>query len=178
MIAGGRLAGALRVPDAVGPIDVGADLGRRQVETSVLVAAPKEGRASARLNWLLRQLRDAPGDIRLSVSFEGAREVTHGSLAEARGDAKHMLSQVDPKRCPRAFTIALVRPMGAKKGTGRGSFVGDTRQQTFDFYRDLVQPLKPWQPRAPRLKDQELADEVTKADQPPIDGPVSHRSPA
>ena len=34
-----------------------------------------------------------------------------------------------------------------------GSFVRETRLQTFDFYRDLVQNLKPWQARAPKLHE-------------------------
>lgn len=151
LVESGRLDGGLKVPDAIAPLELVADLGRRQVETTVAVAAPKEGRAAARLNWVLRQLRDAPGELRLTVSFEGARETTSGSLAEAREDPKLLLSQADPKRCPRAFAITLVRPMGKKRGKGRGSFIGDTREQAFDFYRDIVQTLKAWQPRAPKL---------------------------
>ena len=49
--------------------------------------------------------------------------------------------------------------MGMKRGKVRGSFVGDTRQQVFDFYREIVQTLKSWQPRAPKLSqhdDEEL----------------------
>ncbi|MEX1142456.1 MAG: hypothetical protein WD993_03650 [Thermoleophilaceae bacterium] len=159
VVESGRLDGGLRVPDAVGPLEIVVDLGRRQVEATVVVAAPKEGRATARLNWILRQLRDAPSDLRLGVSFEGARETTSGSLAEARDDPRLLLSQADPKRCPRTFAITLVRPMGTKRGKARGSFVGDTRQQAFDFYREIVQTLKAWQPRAPRLVPHEVESE-------------------
>lgn len=134
---------------AVGP--AGRVCRARSVETTVAVPAPKEGRATARLNWILRQLRDAPDGLRLTVSFEGARETTSGSLAEARENPKLLLSQADARRCPRSFAITLVRPMGKKRGKLRGSFVGDTREQAFDFYRDIVQTLKPWQPRAPKL---------------------------
>ena len=38
---------------------------------------------------------------------------------------------------------------GWKRGKGEGSFVRETRGQTFSFYRDLVQDLKSWQARAP-----------------------------
>jgi hypothetical protein len=159
LVSTGRLDGGLKVPDAVGTLDLVADLGRRQVETSVTLSAPREGRAAARVNWLLRQLREAPADLRLTVSFEGARETTTGSLEEAREDLKHILSQTDPKRCPRAFSITQVKPMGIKKGKGRGSFIGDTRQQTFDFYREIVQALTAWRPRAPRLQAERPAPE-------------------
>ncbi len=44
--------------------------------------------------------------------------------------------------------------MGLKRGKGQGSFVGVTRKQVFDFYRDLLQNLKPWQAKAPKLREE------------------------
>jgi hypothetical protein len=158
----GRLSGGLRVPHAVAPIFVTADLGRRQVETSVTIDAPSEGRATSRVNWLLRQLRDAGGELRVESRFEASREVVVGSLAEAREAPNRLLSDSDPRRAPRSFTLALTRSMGLKRGKARGSFVGETRQQTFDFYREIVQSLKRWQPRAPRLRE-----EAAAGDEPP-----------
>ena len=174
LVTSGQLTGALKIPGAIAPLELTADLGRRQVETSVTVTAPKEGRPSARLNWILRQLRDAPADLRVTVSFEGARETTTGSLAEARENAKLLLSQADPKRCPRAFTITLVRAMGTKRGKGRGSFIGDTRHQAFDFYRETVQLLRPWQTRAPRLREEEDVEPIPPPVPPTAPTPTAH----
>lgn len=55
----GVLSCSIRVPDAVGPIGIEADLRTRRVSTTVEVQAPKEGRPKTRVNWLLRQLSDA-----------------------------------------------------------------------------------------------------------------------
>lgn len=41
--------------------------------------------------------------------------------------------------------------MGAKRGKLAGSFVGDTKAQTLDFYRKVVQTLRPWIAPAPKL---------------------------
>jgi hypothetical protein len=71
---------------------------------------------------------------------------------------------VDPKREPKAFAVTLGRQMGQKRGKAEGSFVRETRAQTFDFYRDIVQQLKTWQARPPRLRGQE--DEVPQAPTP------------
>lgn len=46
-----------------------ADLRARQTHTSVTIPAPAEGRAKARINWLLRQLTDAPDEIRIEVAY-------------------------------------------------------------------------------------------------------------
>jgi hypothetical protein len=56
--------------------------------------------------------------------------------------------------------------MGQKRGKAEGSFVRETRSQTFDFYRDLVQNLKPWQARAPKLREAPSDEEVPLTPQP------------
>jgi hypothetical protein len=48
----------------------------RRTLTSVTVDAPREGRAKGRLGWLLRQLSDAPDDLRIEVAYPNARRTT------------------------------------------------------------------------------------------------------
>lgn len=150
----GRLRGGLRIPDAVAPVEVVADLRARQVTASVTLEAPREGRPPARINWMLRQLREAPPDLVIEVAFANVRETSSGLLREAAERPHRLLSSSDPKREPRAFTLSLARPMGLKSGKSKGSFAGDTRAQVLAFYGDLVQNLKGWRPRAPKLARQ------------------------
>ena len=165
LAADGALSAVLRVPDAVGDIRTRADLRARRTLTSVTIDAPREGRAKYRINWLVRQLADAPADLRVEASYPNARETTSALLADAREDAEKLLYPSDPKREPRSFTLTLGRAMGQKRGKAEGSFVRETRSQTFDFYREIVQRLKPWQPRAPRLRDWD-SDEVPEVPSP------------
>ncbi len=72
LVESGCLGATLRIPDAIAPIDVMTDLRAQQVTTSVLIQAPKEGRATTRIRWLLRQLKDAPPGTRVEVSFPNA----------------------------------------------------------------------------------------------------------
>jgi hypothetical protein len=47
--------------------------------------------------------------------------------------------------------------------------VRETRRQAIDFYRDLVQDLKPWQPSAPKLPAEEPeAAEPPQPEPPPF----------
>jgi hypothetical protein len=154
----GVLAAVLRVPDAVGDIRLRADLRSRQTLTSVTIDAPREGRAKSRINWLLRQLGDAPADLRIEVAFPNARETTSLLLGDARGEPDKLLYPADPKREPRSFSITLSRPMGQKRGKSEGSFVRETRAQTFDFYREILQQLKSWQARPPKLRGSDASD--------------------
>jgi hypothetical protein len=160
----GALVAAIRVPDAVGPLVVRADLRTRKVVTSVSVDAPGEGRPSTRVNWLVRQLKDAPDGLLIEASFANSKATTAALLRAAREDPQTLLLPNDPKRPPRAFRLALSRPMGTKRGKGERSFVLETRKQAIDFYRELVQNLRAWRPSAPKLPDE--PEEQTGAPQP------------
>lgn len=150
----GRIDAAIKVPDAVGPLVVQADLRAKRVTTSVSIDAPADGRPTTRLNWILRQLKDAPDDLVIEVSFANTKATTAGLLAAAKDDPVSLLLPSDPKRSPRSFRLALSRPMGTKRGKGERSFVLETRKQAIGFYRDLVQDLRQWRASAPRLPDE------------------------
>lgn len=160
----GTLSGTIKVPDAVGPLTVEADLRTRTLSTSVTIEASREGRPLTRVKWLTRQLRQAPGELRVDASFASARETSSLLLSEAREYPQRVLSATDPKREPRAFNLTLTNPMGTKRGKGEKSFVLETRQQAVDFYRRIVQDLRPWQPSAPKLPDE--PEDVPAAPEP------------
>ena len=178
LVGEGALNATLRVPDAIGDLRIRADLKARQTLTSVTVEAPRDGRAKARIGWLVRQLSGAPDDLRLEAVFPNARETTGALLGAAREDPERLFYPPDPKREPRAFTVTLARPMGQKRGREEGSFVRETRSQTFDFYRDIVQQLKPWQARPPKLRDAgEEAVPTAPAPEPPHFVDADEREP-
>ncbi|MHB8397794.1 MAG: stress response protein [Candidatus Limnocylindrales bacterium] len=149
----GRLEAAIHVPDAVAPIELEADLGRRWFTTSIEVNAPEEGWAKTRINWIVRQLGGAPDDLRLDVRYPNIKEPVSGSLKDVRAKPERLLYAADPHRPPRTFRLSLAREMGAKRGNGPGSFVRASRQQSVDFYRSIVQHLRPWAASAPKLPE-------------------------
>lgn len=165
--ATGALAGAVRVPDAIASVGLHADLKARQLTTSVTVDAPRDGRPAARISWMLRQLSDAPGGLRITVGFANTRETTSLLLSEAREYPQRLLSPTDAKREPRTFELAMTRPLGLKTGKGQGSFVRETRRQVIDFYGEIVQTLKPWQAKAPKLPEPPVLVPDTPQSEPP-----------
>lgn len=157
----GKMYAELRVPDAAGPIGIEVDLRTRYVNASVTVEAPREGRPKTRVNWLLRQLHRAPNDLQIEVSYKNSRESHSEMLAEVIEYPQRLLCPTETSREPRVFRLALAKSMGIKRGRGRGSFVGDTRHQVLDFYRDLVQDLRAWQPPAPKLPEESSDADTT-----------------
>ena len=166
LVAAGELEAAVRVPDAVAPIELVANLRSRQVTTSVVLTAPGDGRQSTRINWLLRQLRNADPRLRVTSSFANTRDTSSVLLGEAIEQPDRLLSSADRRRDIRRFEVALTRGMGSKAGRGAGSFIGDTRAQLFAFYGEVVQDLVGWQRKAPRLPGEVL-------DEPPVIEPSS-----
>jgi hypothetical protein len=177
LAADGALDAVIRVPDAVGDLRLRADLRARRTLTSVTLDAPREGRATSRISWLLRQLGEASDDLRVEVAYPNARETRSCLLSQARAEPTCLLHPVDPKREPRGFILTLARPLGSKRGKAEGSFVRETRAQAFDFYRDLVQNLKLWQARPPKLRETPAPDEVpeTPRPDPPPFAAADHR---
>jgi hypothetical protein len=158
---------SIEVPDAVGPIGIAANLRTRLVTTSVEVQAPKEGRAKTRINWLLRQLADAPDDLRIDVRFNRVRATRSELLRDCRESPERLLMKDEPKREPRSFVVALSKPMGKKDGRKEGSFVAETRGQVTDFYGDLVQGLIPPRTLAPKIREDDADDPEPVSIQPP-----------
>lgn len=163
MVEDGQLRAGFKIPDAVGPLEVCADLRTKHVTTSVSIDAPKEGRPLTRINWLLRQLKEAPAEARIDVRFASSKETSSQLLLAGRDEPSELLFPGDPKREPRSFEVALTKKMGLKRGVDAGSFSRETRRQTAAFYRDVVQSLQSWQAPAPRLEttDQKTATSDT-----------------
>jgi hypothetical protein len=151
----GYMRSVLRIPDAIGPVEVRADLRSRQTVIGVSIDAPTEGQLRARFRWLLRQLGDAPDDLLIEASFPNARVTTAAALGALRAEPKLLDYPPDPKRPPRTFVVSRARTMGHKKGRAEGSFVRETSAQAVAFYHDIVQNLKAWQAKAPRLREPE-----------------------
>jgi hypothetical protein len=155
LASAGALEATLRVPDAIGPLQIHADLRARQTVVSVTIEAPTEGQLRARFSWLLKQLSDAPDDLLIEATFPNARVTSAATLGKLREDPKSLLYPPDPKRLPRTFVVSRSRAMGHKRGRAEGSFVRETSAQAVAFYRDHVQELKPWQAKAPKVREPE-----------------------
>ena len=67
-----QLDGTLRVPGPAADIQLSANLRARRVRCSVTLQAPASGRATTRINWLVRQLGGAPKAVQVRRASAGA----------------------------------------------------------------------------------------------------------
>ena len=161
MVTRSLMPGGIRILNTVGDIELKVFLRAQQIVASVSVGAPKIGRARTRINWLLRQLRSTSGAVRLDSWGKRSRSSMSELLDNVR-KKPGLLIPVDNRELV-SFTVSLTRPMGLKR-KGTRSFVDSVLRTLDDFYGDVVQHLREWQPAAPKLQRSEVpATEASSA---------------
>jgi len=154
----GVLYGALTVPDVAGTIRIKADLKARQLVWTTEVEAPKEGRSRGRVSWLVRQLLEAPDDTRIEAKIARSQSSLAESLGKVRTEPESIYPPSD--RDIRGFDVSFARNMGVKKDASKGSFIETVLSGTEDFYRLILQNLKPWKAPPPKLRPKEQAEDI------------------
>ncbi len=151
LCATGELSGAIRIPGTVGHLVVTADLRAGKVTCHVDVDAPREGRATTRVNWLLRQLKNAPDGARVEAFVAHARG---SQAAELLGTARENPAALvlDPTKELRSFRLATTSTLGTKRGRGRGSFIDSVLSAVNGFYADVLGSLRAWAAAPPKLR--------------------------
>jgi hypothetical protein len=145
------------VPNAASAIDIVVDLRANRVDCTALLAAPSEGRTQTRINWLLRQLKDAPDELLITAATARAKDngPTH-ALGALRDNP--MLIIENPQADIRSFSLTLSHPGGTKRGQGKGSFVSSVTSLVDRFYVEVLQYLKNWSAPPPRPKQAPPSD--------------------
>ena len=146
-----QLAGSIRIPDTVGPLVVTADLRANKVTCHVDVDAPREGRPTTRVNWLVRQLKNAPDTTRVEAFVAHGRGSSAAELlATIREDPGALV--VDPGKELRTFRIAASSSLGGKRGRGRGAFIDSVLDAVESFYDEVLGNLRAWSAAPPKLR--------------------------
>ncbi|MCY7365587.1 MAG: hypothetical protein LH469_09835 [Frankiaceae bacterium] len=147
-----RLSGALRIPNAVAPLNIELDLRSGRITCHIDLDAPKEGRPNTRVNWLVRQLKNAPDALRIEAYAAHARGGSAASLLkDVRLDPAVLVQ--DPKKELRSFRLALTGPLGTKRGRGRGAAIDSVLAAVDTYYGEVLQHLKAWTATPPKMRE-------------------------
>jgi hypothetical protein len=177
LVDSGLLSFVLRIPDAISDLSITADLRASRVSAQVDLDAPGEGRQTTRVNWLIRQLADAPPQLCIDAWTQGARQ----SLSELLGDVRESPDKLvaDPKKDIRRFRLAATTQLGAGRKVGRNSFIVSILDIVHSFYGDVVQGLTAWTPKAPKLPEGgRSSTEVAGIDVRPPQSEIDHKVPS
>ncbi|MGH2489471.1 MAG: TerD family protein, partial [Candidatus Limnocylindria bacterium] len=163
--AKGRLCGELRIPNTAGNLQIVADLGSRQIMVSTTIDAPREGLSRGRVGWLMRPLQKSPKDLTIEARLMYTSSTLTGQLGALQENNSALLP--DKSREISGFRLSLTRDMGLNRSGGRNAFIDSVISTTKTYYREVLQNLTAWKPRAPRLP--ESATVPTQSDKVTID---------
>jgi hypothetical protein len=147
----GVLVASFSIPDTVSELNLAADLKTRSIRASMQVDAPKEKKTTkARVNWLLRQLKDTDEvDVTVRIKWSSRASDTDVPLARLResSDLPEILSS---NTTPRAFEVMSTSSQGGRF-TGNKTFILDVEELCPYFYENVGQRLKnPPRPSPPK----------------------------
>ena len=144
-----HLTAALEVPDAASDIAIAADLKARSIRIGMQIAAPQDRqRTSARINWLLRQLKDATSEnLFVRIIWPRRTQDTICSLEALRTDTRKV--EAENAQPPRAFEVFLVTT-DTRRFAGRKTFVEELESAVPAFYEQVGQHLQTWRPKPPK----------------------------
>jgi hypothetical protein len=150
-----QLRGQIRIPDTVGDLQILADLGSSKITCQFQVGAPKEGKNLTKINWLLRQLPSDVSGARIETWVKNGRSVAIAeTLSAAHLDPRKLLPEADREII--SFVVANVGRLGSKRSNGAGSFIESLVTIVDQTYESLMQPIKPWQQKAPKMSQSVL----------------------
>lgn len=153
-----RLAGdgvfeaVLRIPETAGDLVVIADVRTNKIRCRTTVEAPDEGTSGRRLSWLLKQLKDVPGDVQVEAVFSERGNEACEHLDTVRADPK-VLTQGRAGDIV-SFSLEQTFPMGSRRSGTAASFITSVTSSTDAFYGAVVQQLRGWVPAAPKQTEQ------------------------
>ena len=141
-----ELQSCFTIPNAASDLEVSTSLGRRTISCSMSVNAPANlKRSSARVNWLLRQLRDVDGDdVIIRASRPWSREQTQAPLPKVR-EAPSCLDGERRDAAPSSFEVVVNRDLVGRY-SGRRTFIEDLEALVPDYYERIGQKLRQWVP--------------------------------
>ncbi|WP_344276108.1 TerD family protein [Actinomadura napierensis] len=136
LIETGRMAAQVRMPTAGGPVRIEADLRTGQIETSAQIPSAERARALTRVQWLLRQLTEAPPELRIEALGEG-RDAGPCELLKNLHSEPGLLVPADGAGIA-SFRLTLPTGMGTKRGTEEAGFVRSVDAAVDRFYQRVL----------------------------------------
>lgn len=125
---------------------------------SMRLAAPKDKKSTkARVNWLLRQLKQTnPEGFYIRATRPGKAEPTYEALKNLRANPE-LLESDTANTSATTFEVVYEIDLAGKFG-GRKVFIEELEKAVPHFYQEAGQWLKAWAPPPPKIEKQESAE--------------------
>ena len=159
-----ELRSSFRVPNAASDLEVVTNLQDRTILCSMKLDAPDDKkRATARINWLLKQLKSvSDGNIQVRAFWPGKSRRTQKSLADIRENIKCLVDD-NAERGPSRFEVIMIRRVGGKFPRPR-AFIEELELIVPEFYDQVGQHLRPWVKPPPAMDNEQSSKQADIAE--------------
>lgn len=163
LITSHELCSAFTIQDAASDLDVAANLQTRTISSSMRLTAPRDKKsAKARINWLLRQLKNVDGtNVFVRVHWPGRAMPTQAPLADTLADPTFLMSD-QTAASPIRFEVFMLRELGVRF-SGSKTFIEDLETLVPEFYDRIGQKLRAWVPPPPPIKKRDPIERTDNA---------------
>jgi hypothetical protein len=103
------------------------------------------------VNWLVRQLKNAPDSARVECFVAHSRGSSAAELLRTVRETPAVLV-TDPPKEIRSFRVATSSTLGTKRGRGRGAFIDSVLNAVDGFYGEVLGDLKAWSAAPPKMR--------------------------
>ena len=142
------------IPNTSSELIATANFQKRTISCTMGINAPDRPQFRSRVTWLLKQLSDIDDaqaeHILIRALWSGRLNDTQSSLFEVRQDLA-CLNHDKSGAAPTGFEISKTRDLGARF-VSRKKFLQEIETLVPEFYEQIGQKLKRWQPPPPSIK--------------------------
>lgn len=145
------LVANFEIPDAASPVEVVADINQRSIYVGMALNAPQDKKSStARLNWLLRQLKKCELDnCYVRANWPGSSAPTSYLVSDLINDPS-LITKDKEHLTVSSFMVFGSYRLGARFGQ-LANFITDLETNVPNFYRKVGQNLTQWKKPAPKI---------------------------
>lgn len=157
----GELETRLLVKDASGPLLVKLNLLSRSLHISMSLNAPKDkSRATAVVNWLIRQLPSQQKHCEIVAGWPGKTPPTIESLDVVRENPS-ALTQQSQSILPHTLEVVRRFELGAKFNSRKG-VIQVIEKEVERFYAEIGSNLVEWVPQPKPIQTYSVAEEIVE----------------
>lgn len=180
LVRDGQLKFEVDVPGAAAPIEIIADLQRRNVTCSMRLAAPQDKKSTAaRLNWLVRQLQKTTADnVHIRTTWPGRAAPTQITLLKAR-ETPEALQNPNVATAANTFEILMIQDFAGDFGRNV-KFVERLEGAVAEFYEQVAENLRAWVAIPPKIAHDVLSQPerpiILQTEEPALEGHATETS--
>ncbi|WP_344467600.1 TerD family protein [Kitasatospora kazusensis] len=136
----GQLTALLRIDSVPGPVAITADLRTNMTRADVDVSAPEHGYPLTWAKRLMRQLAQAPPDLRVETLLDKKDNGPRGTLERLRLEPADLLADTGDAVIT-GFRLSLVKGMGSSRGSTESGFIRSVDDLVDRFYDTVLSVL-------------------------------------